>query len=220
MEVNVPIQPAARQVQFTHVLDLKGLPAGTSVLFHATATEVPATPAVQARTTFSEVHMIEVRPQKEEPSGPSNMSMTVVGLLDILEHTRAILRDTWEAAHGQMPPAEAAGSLGEIREGLVYCSQHLAVIRDDPQNSFDPGQKEQLSKVLEAYGQARAYVDRSEAGSAIDPEKQAYQTLSRFIQEQTKSQTSGPPAPKPDEPKRHKLQTRPSTAQSGQQDQV
>ena len=191
MELDIPLDEGVRSKEFTHTVELEEyeLTVGDSILFYAAATDVDTGSAPAQRTSSSEVYFIEVRPYRQnwrpkagggqEPSqsgGP-----TAVELLNILEHTRAIVKKTWAIAGKSNLTEPDRSKLEFIDNDVQYCAEQLALIRDDSEYGFGDAHKAVLNEVIRYYEQASQYLAAHNATSAMAPAKNAYRVLRKFI---------------------------------------
>ncbi len=222
-ELAIGIEKGARSAEYSHTIELEqyDLSVGDSILFHAEATDVD-TGSIQAnRTSSSEVYFIEIRPYRQNwrpkpGGGPSPGGMPPpVELLNILEHTRAIVKKTWAAAGKPHPTDQDRLTLDSIDNDARYCAEQLAIIRDDSEYGFTAGHKVVLNAILQRYEQLSRHLAEYDANSAILPAKDAYHLLRKFIIElelQREPPSSGQ-SPQPQQPDSVKMQERPEFSQ-------
>jgi len=209
LRLQVPQRAKSQQLAQTLELEEHDLKVGDSILFYASATEVDTGLVTGPRTSSSEVYFIEIRPywQSWRPKGggggggPGGTSP--VELLDILEYTRAILKKTWAIANKPDPTQQDRSRLEFINNDVSYCAEQLAVIRDDSEYGFDDRHMATLNEVIAHYERASEYLTRHDASSAIEPEKNAYRILRKFIIEremelEPPQSSSGQPEQRPD----------------------
>jgi hypothetical protein len=155
------------------------------------------------------VCFIEIRPYwqswrpKAGGGGGGAGGPSLVELIDILEYTRAILKKTWAIANKPNPTQQDRSRLEFINNDVSYCADQVAVIRDDSEYGFDDRDKATLNEVIAHYERASEYLTKHDASSAIEPEKEAYRTLRKFIIEremelESPQSSSGQPEQRPD----------------------
>ena len=218
-EIVVPVEEGIRSKEFTHTIELEEyeLTVGDSVLFYAEATDIDTGSEPANRTSSSDVYFIEIRPYRQNwvpmpESGESKGGASPpVELLNILEYTRAILKKTWAIASKPELIEQDRSRLGFINQDVRYCSEQLALIRDDSQYGFEEPHKAVLNEVIRYYEKASGYLAVHDAASAMVPEKSAYRILRKFILE-LELAWSPPPSGQGRQPKKPdsvKLQEKP-----------
>jgi len=218
-EIVVPVEEGIRSKEFTHTIELEEyeLTVGDSVLFYAEATDIDTGSEPANRTSSSDVYFIEIRPYRQNwvpmPEGgeSSGGGAPPVELLNILEYTRAILKKTWAIASKPELTEQDRSRLGFINQDVRYCSEQLALIRDDSQYGFEEPHKAVLNEVIRYYEKASGYLAVHDAASAMVPEKSAYRILRKFILE-LELAWSPPPSGQGRQPKKPdsvKLQEKP-----------
>ena len=209
--LDMPVEPGATSVTFSHTLDIKalGLRAGDCILFHASADETPDASQGQPRTFNSPIYMIEVRPktgpQEPEPAGPPGVKVDT--LLDVLEYTRALVKNTWAAMQAQGADGSPPDLKGLLHD-VGYCHKALSRIRDDPNAGLSDGQKAAIKPILSDYDQAGQALGRADPAGALPAEERAYQALRLLVQEGP-PQEPGQSLPDPnaaDRPERVKIE--------------
>jgi hypothetical protein len=227
-ELVIPVGKGARIAEYTHTIELEQyeLTIGDSILFHAEATDIDTGSAQAGKTSTSEMYFIEIRHYRQNwrsgPTGSPGQSAGAappVGLVNILEYTRAILKKTWAVAGKPNLTDTDRSALDSIDNDVRYCAEQLALIRDDSENGFDNRHKVVLNMVLRFYELASKHLAGHDATSAIPPEKDAYRLLRKFILE-LELQWNPPSAgqsPQPDQPDSVTLREQPEFSQYDKQ---
>ncbi len=189
--LDIPVKTGQRILTFTRILELENynLEVGNSIIFYVQATDVNTGIIPEHNESNSDTYFIEIRPYQQfwhlMPGGGESSSPSVIpeSLMTVLEYTRAVVKKTWSITGKQNITADDHSKLDFIADDVVYCSELLKTIRDDPENEFTDAHKVVLNQVLELYEQAIEHLSRHEAASALVPEKSAYRILRKFILE-------------------------------------
>ncbi|MEE9369980.1 MAG: hypothetical protein V3W45_00785, partial [Sedimentisphaerales bacterium] len=185
----VPLNQDSKSVKFTRTLELEDydLSVGDSLLFYARARDIDTGSEPAHRTATSIVYFIEIRPYRQrwhpKPGGGNAPGAAQVELINILEHTRAILKKTWRIASKSNLTQQDRSGLESINSDVQYCAEQLARLRDDPDKNFSASDKAEINKILTYYKQASKYLVGHNASSAVMPEKNAYRILRKLILE-------------------------------------
>ncbi len=184
--------PGVKEVQLSHTFELEqyNLTVGDSLLFYAEAADIDTGQPRTDANTASEIYFIEIRPYQQfwhpQPGGnqPSQQpGPTPEDLITILEYTRAIVKRTWAVTQESRPIETNRDKLNSIREDLAYCAIRSGDIRDDPNYGFTDIAKAELSGIIEQYNKAKGHLGNHDAEAALDPEREAYRRLRKFIDE-------------------------------------
>ena len=213
----------SRQTHLTHTLELEqyDLHVGDSILFYATARDIDTGHRPADANGCSEVYFIEIRPYRQywnpQAGGqPSSQPGPIAeDLITILEYTRGILKRMWPLVRAPQVTADDRPTLDALGADVRYCADGLARIRDDPEAGFNDSDKAVLSEVIDDYGRAEQHLDRQDAKSALPPQRNAYRTLRKFIDElhmKWDPSQSGQSVPQ-QTPERVKLQEQPEEPQ-------
>ncbi|MBN2313508.1 MAG: hypothetical protein JXM79_06235 [Sedimentisphaerales bacterium] len=229
-KLTIPIEEGMRSKTFTHTIELEeyNLRIGDSILFHARATDIDTGSTLKSRTASSEVYFIEIRPYRQNwrpqqggPPSPNGMPAPE-GLLNILEYTRAIVKKTWAIAEKSNVTDQDRSTLESIDNDVQYCAEQLAVIRDDSDYGWKEPHKAVFNTVIEYYKQASQHLTGYDASSALEPEKNAYRILRKFILE---LELELPPPPsgqslQPEKPDSVKMQEKPPQYEQMEEERI
>lgn len=188
-EFEIPCEKGARNVTFTHVIELEDydLTVGDGMFHYITAKDINTDPASSRAAAVSEIYFIEIRPYEQwwtmQSNSPGPPMPPPVELLDILEYTRAILRKTWAIANKPELSDPDRSKLDNINNDLKYCAEKLVFQRDDPENAFSEPDRVVLNEVLAWYKDAMGLLNDHNASAALPSIKQAYTILRKFIVE-------------------------------------
>ncbi len=218
-KLSIPVEEGIRSKTFTHTIELEeyNLKIRDSVLFYARATDIDTGSTLENRTSSSEVYFIEIRPYRQnwrpkQGGKPSpNGTPAPEELLNILEYTRAIVKKTWAIAEKPNVTDQDRSTLESIDNDVQYCAEQLALIRDDSDYGWKEPHKAVLNTVIQYYKQASRHLAGYDAASALEPEKNAYRILRKFILElelELPPSQSGQ-SPQPEKPDSVKMQEKP-----------
>lgn len=226
----IPIEEGIRSKTFTHTIELEvyNLRIGDSILFNARATDIDTGSKLENRNSSSEVYFIEIRPYRQnwrpkqggQPS-PGGMPPPE-GLLNILEYTRAIVKKTWAIAEKPNVTDQDRSTLEAIDNDVQYCAEQLASIRDDSDYGWKEPHKVVFNTIIEYYRQASQSLAGFDATSALEPEKNAYRILRKFILE-LELELPSPPSgqsQQPEKPDSVKMQEKPPQYEQMEQERI
>lgn len=216
-QVLIPIDRGARTARGGYTLELEDydLRVGDSIVVHAEATDTETAVKKTGRPrSKSDVYFVEimpyrvswvppslgVRPPGKKKQQPDKKQMHDA-LIYVLEYTRAILKKTWAIASKDEITKEDRARLDSINEDVGYCTEQLALIRDDPRCGFDRGDVSAINLILGDFDDASHHLSRHNAASAIPPENKAYRGLRKLVDETWKKLCppgSGTPPERPD----------------------
>lgn len=214
----------AKQTQVSGTLELEDydLQIGDSILLYAQASDIETGSLRTDANACSDITFIEIRPYRQywHPEGGGSSQSPGMPSKDLavaLEYTRAILKKTWTLA--QNPDAADRADFEALCSDIEYCSGVLTALRDDPESEFDEDTKATITDVVDLHTQGRRRLSLSDADGALPPERDAYRTLRKLIDElhMKLSQASGQSVPQ-EEPERVSIQEKPD-AQTPQDQQ-
>lgn len=186
-ELEIKYEKGDRNVTFTHVIELEDydLTMGDGMVYYITAKDIDTGLSSSKAAASSEVYFIEIRPYEQwwtmELSNPGPPMPPPVELLEILENTRAILKNTWAVANKPKLSDADRSKLDNINSDLKYCAEKLVLQRDNPENAFGKPDKMVLNEVLAGYKDAMGLLNDHDASTALPSVKQAYTILRKFI---------------------------------------
>ncbi len=205
------LEPGAQKATVSHILEIADLDlsVGDAIIYSVEAQDIDIGTADGVRNpALSEAWLIEIRPYRIGwfPDRPmddeqmSEMAPEVAGQLHeslaaLLEYTRAILKKTWALA--PLDPLESANiaAANAIRDDVLYVSEQLALVRDNPRFSHPPMWVAAINSCISDFGDASAMLAALRPADAVPPETDAYRTLRRLVDDVRRlcPQGDGPP---------------------------